>query len=207
MDYGYRSVSPPQQPVLLSLVNGSVGQSLITVLDWNDVPSAQSYHLQISSDLNFQSFTHDADNITESRYQVPAGVLSYNTLYYWKVSSNNVGGTSNWSLIWTFTTMMGGLQKVGKTVPNELKLYNNDPEPFASTTQIRFDLPQTSNNKNVVLVIFDPLGKEVAKLVNENLKAGSYVINWDASNYARGYYLYQIRTEGIVETKRMLLVK
>jgi uncharacterized delta-60 repeat protein len=204
---GVGNVSPPPQPVLISLLNGSTGQSLTPVLDWNDVPSAQSYNLQISSDLNFQYLTLSAENITESRYQVPSGILSYNTLYFWKVSANNVGGSSNWSLIWTFTTMIGGLQKIGTNVPKELRLYNNDPEPFASTTQIKFDLPQSSNNKNVVLVIFDPMGKEVAKLVNENLKAGSYIINWDASNYARGYYLYQIRTEGIVETKRMLLVK
>ncbi|MEO6693496.1 MAG: T9SS type A sorting domain-containing protein, partial [Saprospiraceae bacterium] len=73
--------------------------------------------------------------------------------------------------------------------------------------KIRFDIPKSINNKPVQLIIYDILGKEVARLVNENLKSGIYNVNWDASNYSRGNYLYQLKAEGFVETKKMLLVK
>jgi hypothetical protein len=51
------------------------------------------------------------------------------------------------------------------------------------------------------------LGKEVSKLVNANLQAGSYDYNWDASAFNSGVYFYKLESEGFAETKRMLLVK
>jgi hypothetical protein len=200
-------VNPPAAPTLLSLPDKAMGQSLTPVLDWNDIPSVSYYRIQIASDLNFTAVVVDEGNLSVSQYTVPAGKLNNNTTYYWKVSATNLGGTSSWSYIWTFNTMVSGLLRLGSDVPKELKLYGNSPEPFSSTTQIKFDLPANYSNTRVIINVYDLSGKEVTKILDEKVKAGTYYVNWDGSNYPRGYYLYQLHAQGFVETKKMLLVK
>ena len=53
----------------------------------------------------------------------------------------------------------------------------------------------------------DELGREIETLVNEQLHAGTYEVDWNASNYPSGVYFYTMRTEGYTETKRMILIK
>ena len=57
------------------------------------------------------------------------------------------------------------------------------------------------------LIIYDALGKEIATIVNEVLKAGSYQADWDGSGYPSGVYFYTIQAGDYIETKKMLLVK
>jgi len=200
-------INPPPSPTLSALQNGSLGQSLTPTLKWNDVPSAASYRIQIASDLNFTQIALDEGNITSSSYSVPVGALKNNTAYYWKVSASNLGGTGPWSLIWTFGTMVTGIVKVNEEVPKDLKLYDNSPEPFSSITGIRFSIPKAYANSRVAVSVYDLSGKEVTKIIDENVSAGTWVVYWDGSNYPRGYYLYQLHAQGFVETRRMLLVK
>lgn len=201
------TVNPPPQPVLLSLPDGSLGQSTTPTLDWKDIPSVIKYRIQISSDLNFTKIVYDSDTLTQSQLNIPGGLLSTKTTYYWKVSATNLGGTGNWSLIWTFTTMLSGLNKIGTEIPKELKLYDNYPEPFSSSTEIKFDIPALFDNTNVSIIIYDINGREITRLLNEKVKAGKYSVHWDGSNYTRGYYLYQLHAIGLVQTKKMLYIK
>ncbi|MBE2218397.1 MAG: T9SS type A sorting domain-containing protein, partial [Ignavibacteria bacterium] len=60
---------------------------------------------------------------------------------------------------------------------------------------------------NVKLTIFDALGKEVAVIVNDNLNAGIYKADWDASVFPSGIYFYKLVTEDFVQTKKMILIK
>ena len=200
-------ISPPMPPDLISLPNAALGQSLTPTLTWSALPSVSGYRIQISSDLIFTNISVDESNLTSPQYTVPPGKLSNNTLYYWKVSANNLGGSSQWSLIRTFSTMLTGLQRVNKDIPPALKLYENYPEPFGSTTAIRFDIPQKMNDKQVSISVYDITGREIAKLLSDKVKAGSWIVYFDGSNYTRGYYLYQIHTESLVETRKMMMVK
>jgi len=89
-------------------------------------------------------------------------------------------------------------------LPAEFSLSQNYPNPFNPATVINYQLPRQSN---VLLKVFNVLGKEVATLVNEQKDAGTYSVQFDASSLASGLYFYQIRTGNIVETKKMLLIK
>ena len=89
-------------------------------------------------------------------------------------------------------------------IPSEYKLFNNYPNPFNPTTNIKY---QITNNKFVTLKIYDVLGKEVKTLVNENKPAGVYEVTWDASSNSSGVYFYKITAGNFTETKRMLLIK
>jgi hypothetical protein len=67
----------------------------------------------------------------------------------------------------------------------------------------------------VTLKIYDLLGREVATLVNEEKPAGSYEVEFDASNLSSGVYFYQLHADDpssssgqrFVQTKKMLLLK
>jgi len=57
------------------------------------------------------------------------------------------------------------------------------------------------------LKVFDVLGKEVSTLVNENLSAGKFSVDWNAENVPSGLYFYKLSTQKYSETKRMMLMK
>jgi len=94
-------------------------------------------------------------------------------------------------------TITGGL-------PVSYELYQNYPNPFNPSTTIKFALPQDSK---VNLTVFNVLGEKVAKLINQEMKAGYHQIEFDASHYASGVYLYSITAGKFVETKKMVLMK
>jgi hypothetical protein len=83
-------------------------------------------------------------------------------------------------------------------------LYQNYPNPFNPATIINYDIPKAGY---VTLKIYDILGREVAALVNQNLNAGLHTINWDASRFASGIYIYQLRAGNFISTKKMLYLK
>jgi hypothetical protein len=90
-------------------------------------------------------------------------------------------------------------------------LLQNYPNPFNPTTTIEYTIP-TSESRNqdselLSLRIYDALGREVATLVNERQSPGKYSIQWDASIYASGLYIYQLSHGTKQITKKMVLVK
>jgi len=57
------------------------------------------------------------------------------------------------------------------------------------------------------LIVYDVLGNEVATFVDEYKPAGSYQVEWNASNCPSRVYFYQLKTENFIETKKMILMK
>jgi photosystem II stability/assembly factor-like uncharacterized protein len=97
-----------------------------------------------------------------------------------------------------------GLINISTEIPDEFSLSQNYPNPFNPATKISFSLPKASFVK---MVVFDITGKEVETLVNENLTAGSFEIDFDALKLTSGVYFYRITTDGFADTKKMVLVK
>ncbi|MDZ7860797.1 MAG: C25 family cysteine peptidase [Candidatus Krumholzibacteriota bacterium] len=84
-----------------------------------------------------------------------------------------------------------------------LRLAQNTPNPFNPSTTITFSIPRSGH---VDLRIFDITGREVDCLIDENLEAKSYSIDWRPSNLASGIYLYRLKTrEGTKSRKAILL--
>nr|MCU0405534.1 T9SS type A sorting domain-containing protein [Ignavibacteriaceae bacterium] len=113
--------------------------------------------------------------------------------------------------------------------PDGFMLFQNYPNPFNPTTNIGFRI---SNFEFVSLKVYDVLGREVATLVNEELAAGSYEINFsdtdgsasggDAYNLPSGVYFYQLKIvdpstglpagrqgsrQSFTSTKKMILLR
>jgi hypothetical protein len=96
------------------------------------------------------------------------------------------------------------LKKFETMMPSEFSLSQNYPNPFNPSTIIEFDLPKTSE---VTLKIFNILGQEVATLLSASLLSGSYEVEWDASRFASGVYLYRLQATDYVETRKMILMR
>lgn len=89
-------------------------------------------------------------------------------------------------------------------IPQDFQLSQNYPNPFNPTTKIKFSLPQSAHVK---LVIYDVLGKEITKLVEGDMSAGSHEVQFNASNMASGVYIYKIDAGDFSSIKKMLLMK
>jgi hypothetical protein len=102
------------------------------------------------------------------------------------------------------------VEEKGET-PMRFVLEQNYPNPFNPTTTIKLSVEsasgRTGDPARATLKVYDVLGREVATLVNENLQPGTYEVQWDATHQASGLYFYQLKADGFLATKRMVLVK
>ncbi|MBX7044748.1 MAG: T9SS type A sorting domain-containing protein [Ignavibacteria bacterium] len=103
-----------------------------------------------------------------------------------------------------WTTVPIGIHNISTELPKEYALMQNYPNPFNPTTNIRFDLPRSSF---VTLKVYDMLGKEIATLLDRNLQAASYMIDFNASELPSGIYFYKLQAGDYVSIKKMTLVK
>ncbi len=90
-------------------------------------------------------------------------------------------------------------------VPNEFYVNQNYPNPFNPSTTISFGLPKESF---VDLRVYNVLGQEVAVLISNQIrKAGSQQVKFDAYGLSSGTYIYRLKTDNQVVTKKMILMK
>lgn len=89
-------------------------------------------------------------------------------------------------------------------LPDSFILSQNYPNPFNPNTKISFSIPKASF---VRLTVYDISGKEVEVLVNENLKAGSFEADFNASGLTSGVYFCRIQAGEFTDVKKMILVK
>jgi hypothetical protein len=193
----------PTTPTLISPSNHSINVSFTPTLFWNTVSGAINYKVQVSTNTGFTNIV-DSATVSTNQRTIPAGKLNLASTYYWRVNATNANGTGNWSEVWDFTTIITGVQKITSEIPNEYKLYNNYPNPFNPVTNIKFDMPKSSDTK---ITVYDLQGKEVGTLINQKIEAGSYSVDWNASNFSSGIYFYSIKTDYFSDTKKMILLK
>lgn len=89
-------------------------------------------------------------------------------------------------------------------VPTEFNLSQNYPNPFNPSTKINFSIP---DNDFVSLKVFNTVGEEVKELVNQNLSAGSYTVDFNAGDLSSGVYFYTLKGENYSLTKKLLFLK
>jgi hypothetical protein len=91
-------------------------------------------------------------------------------------------------------------------VPTEFTLGQNYPNPFNPTTTIQYEIP-VGTYGHTSLRVYDLLGREVEVLVNETKEAGSYSVQFNASNFASGVYFYRLQSGLFSAVKKLVLMK
>ncbi len=100
--------------------------------------------------------------------------------------------------------------EVSVEAPQEYQLLQNYPNPFNPTTTISYTL---ANESDVKITIYNTLGKEVAKVVNDRQNSGSYSLNFNAVNLSSGVYFYRIEAYSVkggkpfIATQKMTILK
>ncbi len=167
--------------------------------------------------------TDDGDSVNVKQGSIPGG---FPYVYYKKNQNQSSGvvapvcaiyrsGTTKYAtfgypgfgptnVYYNAEQLFTGIEPVGSTIPDKFELKQNYPNPFNPETKISFNVPKAGSVK---LTVFDMLGREMAVLVNEDLAAGIYRINFNASMLASGVYFYRIETNGFSDVKKMMLVK
>ncbi|MBZ0204572.1 MAG: T9SS type A sorting domain-containing protein [Ignavibacteria bacterium] len=93
---------------------------------------------------------------------------------------------------------------VNNQLPVRFELSQNYPNPFNPVTNIGF---WNADFGLVSLKIYDITGREIAILLNQELKPGAYNVDFDGGNLGSGVYFYRLETESFSDTKKMVLVK
>ena len=98
---------------------------------------------------------------------------------------------------------LSGIEADTKEIPGNFELSQNYPNPFNPTTKIAFQLPEDSK---VAIRIYNVLGQLVYTLLEENMSAGSYEKEFNASSLQSGVYFYRLETDNFSDVKKMVLL-
>ena len=173
---------------------GGITDSLLTeVVDtfrtsvFNKVVTLRSLHIHYSLIDYYETWSDDFGLMSVEDYM--------GTVYY--LYGCIIDGTA-----YGDTTVLG-VDEIPES-PDKFILEQNFPNPFNPATTINYQLPQAGF---VTLKVYDVLGREVAVLVTEEKPAGRYTVNFEAPDLASGIYIYQLRVNDYVSSKKMLLLK
>ena len=121
-----------------------------------------------------------------------------------KFINENTGFTCGYNYV--FKTTNGGVSvnQISGEISERFSLHQNYPNPFNPYTKIKFDITKLSDVK---LVVYDLLGREMATLVNERLKAGTYEVDFEGRELPSGVYFYKLEADGFVDVKKMVLIR
>ncbi|MBS1494665.1 MAG: T9SS type A sorting domain-containing protein [Bacteroidetes bacterium] len=143
----------------------------------------------------------DFGNTWISIYSAAANI---NVNNIWNNSEYIFASIGNAGLIRRSISDAIGISPISSRIPDKFSLSQNYPNPFNPNTTINFQIPK---NNFVNLKVYDINGREVSELVNENLNAGEYKINFNATALPSGVYYYKLTSDNFSETKKMMLIK
>jgi hypothetical protein len=106
----------------------------------------------------------------------------------------------------------GVVNNVETNIDPSLLTFNLDqnyPNPFNPTTRISFTIPTTASggNLHVDLFVYDVMGREITRIVDEEKAPGNYEIEFDAADLPSGIYFYRLTTAEFSLSKKMTLIK
>jgi hypothetical protein len=110
----------------------------------------------------------------------------------------------DFNMVSVFVRNPASIEIDGETIARTFDLSQNYPNPFNPVTTIPFAIYKKAH---VELKVFDVQGKLVDTLVDGPMNAGNHDITYDANHLATGNYFYQLKVEGRVLTKKMILVR
>ncbi len=101
-------------------------------------------------------------------------------------------------------TIFSGTALVENSAVSNFILEQNYPNPFNPKTKIKYQIPQADF---INLTVYNILGNEITTLISEYKLAGTYEVEFDATNLPSGVYFYTLKTGDYVESKKMILLK
>jgi hypothetical protein len=174
---------------------------------WDEILFMNAYDLTTTTSCNNTEFTPSlASDWMTKRISLPHGT---NKITF---EADSDFGNNIWVDSICLNHLVGGKQN-HNSISKTFSLSQNYPNPFNPSTKIKFSIPPSPSKMErglggeVKLIIYDLLGCEVATLVNESLKPGTYEVEWDASAFSSGVYFYKLTSGNYSNTKKLVLLK
>ncbi|MCF8262115.1 MAG: T9SS type A sorting domain-containing protein [Melioribacteraceae bacterium] len=175
------------------------------VLSWKSNPEADlsKYYIYRNETPDFDLTLLAPIGETSDTLFIDSQAAIGSTYHYVLVAEDIHGNRSEASNSYVHT--VSGIASFDSGIPEEFKLYQNFPNPFNPSTQIRYSVPEEGF---VTIRVYDILGKVVAELVSENQAPGFYYAGFDASALSTGIYIYELDVRGKFKSQnKMILMK
>lgn len=190
--WSFRTIIERPEPVVLSgPVDGESQVSVQPNFTWEQSERASTYIIEVSDQEDF-SQPLIQQTIQSSSFSV-LDPLNFAEIYYWRVKAINIGGESDWSNPKIFTTEV-----------RETKIFPNYPNPFNTTTTLKYQL---SAQERVSIELFDITGKKVSGVIDEQQQPGVYFISVNGSGFASGAYLVRFIAGETVDVQKIAIIK
>ena len=173
------------------------------------VPPVGIFDVRFINDKFVESFGK-TNSIKINSADRPLKIIAHN-LFNKKIRlKDNLGGSvinkllkENEEIL--LTSSVDNLMLVDETsVPVSYGIDQNYPNPFNPSTKINYRIPQ---DDKVRIIVYDILGREILKLVDEQQQAGRYEISFNAFNLSSGIYFYKFESGDFKDLKKMILLK
>ena len=187
-------------PVELTTFAASAKENTIT-LSWSTASEVNNMGFEVERSEDGKQYSKIGDvkgkgTTSESqKYTFTDSKLSGSGKLYYRLKQVDYDGTFTYSNVINIDY---------SALPVEFELSQNYPNPFNPSTTIKFALPKDAV---VTLKVYDALGAEVTTIVNQQLEAGYYKYDWNASGYASGMYIYRLQAGEFTSVKKMLILK
>ncbi len=154
-------------------------------------------------------FTYEAESADMNGDPVPARRVFFFTFNGYEVQMTDDAWTLfdravKWTIGVEDDTTGSSVDFKPAGAPATFRLEQNYPNPFNPVTHIYYELAE---NSDVTLEVFNTRGEKVASLVNGQQPAGNHSVSFDASDLSSGIYLYTLKTNDDVMTKKMVLAR
>lgn len=211
--YRINSASAIEAPNNLRITSSNASSIEIAWSDNSNNESGFKIERKIGS-ANFEIIDSVGANITSF---VDNSIQS-TAAYSYRIFAYNAYSISGYSNV---VSVLVSSSDESYNYPEKFRLNQNFPNPFNSTTKIRYSVPplisNESKNHNVTLKVYDILGKELITLVNEFLSPGIYEIEFDTSRilsstnltlpFTSGVLFYSLKADSFIDTKKMILLR
>ena len=185
---------PPSN--LIASVNSNYDVDLV----WADSSLVETFYFVIRRTLTGSFSIIDSIGSNQTAYTDTSVQLGESYVYAVYCKNNLAASdTSNESSV-----LAVNVENQNELIPIEYSLDQNYPNPFNPSTLIKYSVAQDGF---VNVSVFNLIGEKVATLVNNNMKAGSYEVNFDASQLSSGVYFYSIEAGNFKAVRKMMLMK
>ena len=89
-------------------------------------------------------------------------------------------------------------------IPKEFSLYSSYPNPFNPYTTITYGIAEPGN---VLVEIYDIMGRKISELDNSFKLPGKYSIVWNAESFNSGLYFIKCSSNSKIKTQKIVFIK
>ncbi|MCX7984820.1 MAG: Ig-like domain-containing protein [Bacteroidetes bacterium] len=181
---------------------------IVNVLGPGTYPIIFGYNLYYNTPKG-QFINVNGVRVTELMFDGPVKVWQEKSInVFLKADTNTIQMEMSWG--WMYVDYLAVPREVvtdleeTKEIITEFSLEQNYPNPFNPVTRIRYVIPLKTH---VRLTIYDILGRQVCRLVDDILPAGVYTTAWSAANLPSGVYFYRLEAGSFVQSRKMLVLR